>query len=88
METEDQPCDLCYWTGKLKYKNISHNEESFNVCVDCYVKIVEEILEALVQDEDEREELMIQEFKKTEELNKRLEWDFERPALIDSRLLS
>ena len=88
METEEQSCDLCYWTGKPAWKTLSPGEESFNICVDCYMKIIEEILEKLVGDEHERGSLIIQEFKKTKELNRRLEWDFDRPPLIDSGPLS
>ena len=83
MEMGEQTCYLCDWRGELPLKNISHGEKSFDVCIDCYVKMVEGILEALVQDGHQRGKLMIQEFKKTEELNKRLEWDFDRPPLID-----
>ena len=88
MDTEQRSCELCYWTGKQAHKSISHGEQSFNVCVDCYVKLVEQILEALVEDKQERRKLLIRVFKETEELNKRLEWDFDRPALIDSVRLS
>lgn len=85
METEERPCDLCPWSGNQVFTIISHSEESFNVCVDCYVKIIEEIFEKLVEDEHERGKLILEQYKTAEELNKRLEWDFDRPALIDCR---
>ena len=88
METEELSCDLCCWSHKPARKTIPLSEETLNVCVDCYVKIIEEILDKLVEDEDERERLIIQEFEKVKELNRRLEWDFERPPLIDSGRLS
>jgi hypothetical protein len=85
METEEWPCDLCTWSGESIYKTICYNEQRFNVCIDCYVKIIEEILEKSVEDEHERGKLIIQEFKLTKKLNKRIEWDIDRPPLIDNR---
>lgn len=85
MEPEEGPCDLCPWSGQSTYKIICHDEQRFNVCIDCYAKIIEEILEKLVEDEHERRKLIIQEFKQTKKLNKRLEWDIDRPPLIDNR---
>ena len=88
METEERCCDLCYWSHKPARKTISLSEETFDVCIECYVRIIEEILDKLVEDEHERGILIIQEFEKVQELNRRLEWDFERPPLIDSGPLS
>lgn len=88
METKERSCDLCYWSHKPARKTISLGEKTFHVCVDCYVKIIERILDKLVEDQDERVKLIIQEFRKGQELNRRLEWDFERPPLIDSGPLS
>ena len=88
METKERSCDLCSWSHKPARKTISLSEKTFNVCVDCYVKIIEEVLYKFVEDEHERVKLIIQEFRKAQELNRRLEWDFERPPLIDSGPLS
>ena len=84
METKERSCDLCYWSHKPARKTILLSEETFDVCIDCYVRIIERILDKLVEDEQERVKLIIQEFRKAQELNRRLEWDFERPPLIDS----
>jgi hypothetical protein len=46
------------------------------------------ILDALVEDEHKRGKLILEQYKRAEELNKRLEWDFDRPALIDCRMPS
>jgi len=88
METEERPCNLCHWIDKPAFRTILWGEEGVNVCIDCYVKMVEEILDALVEDEHERGKLILEQYKRAEELNKRLEWDFDRPALIDCRTLS
>ena len=88
MEAKGRSCDLCYWSQKPARKKISFSEETFDVCLDCYVKIIEEILDKLVKDEHERVKLIVRQFRKVQELNRRLEWDFERPPLIDSGPLS
>lgn len=88
METEERLCDLCPWSGKPAFRIISDCEERFNVCVDCYVRIIEEVFEKLVEDEHKRGKLILEQYKRAEELNKRLEWDFDRPALIDCRMPS
>ncbi len=85
METEERPCNLCQQIDKPALRTILWGEEEVNVCIDCYVKMVEEILDALVEDEHERGKLILEQYKRAEELNKRLEWDFDRPALIDCR---
>jgi len=88
METEERPCNLCHWIDKPAFRTILWGEEGGNVCIDCYVKMLEEILDALVKDEHERGKLILEEYKRAEELNKRLEWDFDRPALVDCRIPS
>jgi len=85
METEERPCDLCPWSGQPIYKTIYRDEQKFNVCIDCYMKTIEEVFKNLVEDEHERGKLIIRELRRTKKLNKRLEWDIDRPPLIDNR---
>jgi len=44
METEERPCNLCHWIDKPAFRTILWGEEGGNVCIDCYVKMLEEIL--------------------------------------------
>lgn len=83
MERDDRSCDLCPWADRPWYRTILLGARKFYVCIDCYVKMIEAILDALVPDEHKRGRLILGEYNKALKLNERLEWDFERPSLID-----